>query len=545
MKFVYVLTILSLLLLVGSSFSGSIPVDDPGLFKQAIDYLNAVADADTMILTVSGGVYTTHDTSEYNIIKPLTILAAPGLAEKPIITHSDDSTNVIRMFQCYNSLTIQGCVIDGGHELSYGLKHGVTIIPDPDGIYSIKPGLNLTFKDCDFINFFQDKDPTKEGHALYFYREIPLIGTVRFEGCTFKNIMDEAIRMTETEKYATTRVLDSLIVRNCTFENIDAECIRFYGDKDTETPDAVVLIENCTVNNCAPRFTYLKNNAGSQVRNIIVTNGRMSVRRPDRNDYVMQIQGVGSHVSHVDTLNLVFNPDAKKEFVVDAVKGGAEDLTTLWGFDPMYVDAANGDFTLKPESHAYYSGLGGVALGDLRWATNAPTVIPFTATIEGDGSLIYDPEKEGQVFDPGTTVSITAVPDSGWSFSGWSGDLTGSDNPATITVNAATSITAIFVQGSAGVAANFNMPQDYALGQNYPNPFNPSTSIPFTLKKAGTASLEIYNLQGQKVATVFNRRYKAGSHNAFFSADGLAAGVYIYSLTAGDFVANKKLVLIK
>ena len=46
----------------------------------------------------------------------------------------------------------------------------------------------------------------------------------------------------------------------------------------------------------------------------------LSVRRPDRNDYTIQIQGVGSHVSHIDTLNLVYNPDAKKENVIDAVK---------------------------------------------------------------------------------------------------------------------------------------------------------------------------------------------------------------------------------
>ena len=350
--------------------------------------------------------------------------------------------------------------------------------------------------------------------------------------------------MTETEKYAVERVVDSLIVRNCTFENIDSECIRFYADTDVNTPDAYILIENCTVNNCSPRFAYLKNNAGSQIRNIIVANGRLSVRRADRNDYILQIQGVGSHVSHIDTLNLVFNPDAKSEFVVNAVKGGTEDLTTLWGFDPLYVNAAAGNFTLMPESHAYYSGLGGVALGDLRWATNDPTVIPFNATVEGKGELFYDPKKDGQVYDPGTTVTITAVPDSGNSFVGWGGDLSGSENPAMISVNAPTTITATFEPGTTLVETSA-LPQEYTLGQNYPNPFNPSTTIPFTLRESGVASLEIYNLQGQIAATVFNRHYAAGSHNAFFSAAHLAAGVYVYKLTAGDFVASKKLVLIK
>ncbi len=544
MKVVHIFVVLGLLCFTGLSVAGAINVDDPALFKQAIDYLNTVNDVDTMYLTVPGGVYTTTDTSEYYIIKPMAILAAPGIAQKPIITHSDDSTSVIRMFHAYNSLTIEGCVIDGGHEQSHGLKHGITVIPDEDGFYNVQPGLDLTFRNCDFINFYEDKDETKEGHAIYFYKDVPTLGTVRIEDCTFKNITDEAIRMTETEKYAITRVVDSLIVRNCTFENIDSECIRFYADTDVATPDAYILLENCTMNNCSPRFTYLKNNAGAQVRNLLVTNGRLSVRRPDRNDYVLQIQGEGSRVSHVDTLNLVFNPDAKSEFVVDAVKGGTEDLTTLWGFDPMYEDVENSNFTLKPASHAYYSGLGGVALGDLRWATNEPTVIPFNVTIEGNGELSYNPQKDGNVYDPGTTVTISATPDSGYYFVGWSGSLSGKDNPATITVNAPVAITASFDVGSS-VADRTLLPQEYSLGQNYPNPFNPSTSIPFALPKSGDASLKIYNLQGQLVATVFDRYYEAGSHKTFFSAQGLAAGVYIYKLTAADFVASKKFVFIK
>lgn len=544
MKFVRALLTLAVVVFVTGAQAGNINVDDPTLFKQALDYLNTVNEVDTMYLTVAGGVYTTTDTSEYEIVKAITILAAPGLAQKPIITHSDDSTNVIRMFHCYNSLTIEGCIIDGGHAQSHGLKHGITVTPHPDGIYNVQAGMNLTFRDCEFINFFQDKDLTKEGHAIYFYRDIPLIGTVRIEDCAFRNIMDEAIRMAETEKYGVTRLLDSLIVRNCTFENIDSECVRFYADTDTETPDAYILLENCTVNNCSPRFAFLKNNAGAQVRNLIVSNGRLSTRRADRNDYIVQVQGAGSFVSHVDTFNLVFNPDAMKENVIDGVKGGTEDLTTLWGFDPMYVDAAGGDFTLKPESHAYYSGMGGVALGDLGWATGNPTVIPFTAVVEGPGELTYDPPKEGQVYDPGTVVTVTAVPDSGYAFNGWGGDLSGSDNPATITVNESTTITASFGEDTH-VSENGLFPQVYALDQNYPNPFNPSTKISFALPKSGKVSMVIYNLQGQQVLTVFDRHFEAGWHSTTLNAGELAADVYIYKLTAGEFVHSKKFVLLK
>ncbi len=543
MKVVYAVFILGLLASAATTQAGSINVDDPALFKQAIDYLNTVNDADTMYLTVAGGIYTTTDTLEYEIVRPVTILATPGLDPKPIITHSDDSTSVIRMFHCYNSLTIEGCVIDGGHEQTHGIKHGITVRPHPDGIYNVQPGLNLTFRNCEFTGFIQDKEPVAEGHALYFYREIPTVGTVKFEDCLFRNIGDEAIRMSETEKYDTERVVDSLVVRNCTFDNIDAECVRMYSDTDDSTPDAAIIIENCTVYNSATEVIYLKNNSGALVRNIIVYNSRLSNRRPERNRFIIEVQKPGSHVSHIDTLNIVFNEIAKKDEVIRGTKGATEDPSTVWGFDPMMVDPANGDFTLKPASHAYYSGLNGVALGDLRWAVNVPTVIPFSVAVEGDGNVTLDPPQEGLVYDPGTVVTLTAVPDSGNSFTGWSGDLTGSDNPATVTVNASTAITATFQAGSS--VAGRALPQEYALGQNYPNPFNPSTRIPFTMKKAGRATLEIYNLNGQRVTTVFDRFYQAGTFNAFFNAQGLAAAVYIYKLTAGDFVASKKLVLMK
>ncbi len=538
-----------LLLLFASSnllLAGHINVDDPNLMKEAIDFLNASADYDTMILTVSGGVYTTHDTMFYEIKTPITILAAPGLAQKPIITHSDDSTSVLEMFRIYNDFTAEGVVFDGGREETHGMKYALRVGNSPDGSIMAKKGLNIKLRNCDFINLARYKDYLSgEGHALYFLKNIATVGTVLFEDCYFENISDEAIRMTETEKYATTRCLDTLIVRNCTFVNINAECVRFYADKDVNTPDAYVLLENCTVYNSAPRFCYLKNNAGAQVRNIIITNGRLSTRRLDRNDYVIEVQGVGSLVSHCDTLNLAFDPLAKREQVFRGTKGADEDWDTIWGFDPMQADPANGDFTLLPASHAYYSGNEGQALGDLRWATNEPTVLPFFVTIEGQGSILYDPPKQGQCYDPGTVVTMTAVPDSGWSFAQWSGDVSGTEAQITVTVDAGKNITATFVEGGTGVAARPATPAEYSLGQNYPNPFNPSTVIPFSLKKDGRVRLEVFDLLGRKVATVFDRQYKAGSHNAFFSGARLASGVYFYRLTCREFTDMKKMILAK
>jgi hypothetical protein len=86
---------------------------------------------------------------------------------------------------------------------------------------------------------------------------------------------------------------------------------------------------------------------------------------------------------------------------------------------------------------------------------------------------------------------------------------------------------------------------EYALDQNYPNPFNPSTAIQFSLEKPGKTVLEIYNTLGQKVATLVNGELSAGAHRYQWNASGLASGVYFYRLQSNEFVATKKMVLVK
>jgi hypothetical protein len=88
-------------------------------------------------------------------------------------------------------------------------------------------------------------------------------------------------------------------------------------------------------------------------------------------------------------------------------------------------------------------------------------------------------------------------------------------------------------------------PQDYKLSQNYPNPFNPTTNIKFELPSAGDVNLSVYNILGQKVSTILDKRMSAGSHVVGFNASSLSSGVYIYRLEAGDVVKQKRMTLIK
>ncbi len=74
-----------------------------------------------------------------------------------------------------------------------------------------------------------------------------------------------------------------------------------------------------------------------------------------------------------------------------------------------------------------------------------------------------------------------------------------------------------------------NVPVKYSLEQNYPNPFNPSTMIRFSLPQANKVSLVVYNLLGQKVATLVDKELTAGTHEVDFNAANLSSGVYFYS----------------
>ena len=89
------------------------------------------------------------------------------------------------------------------------------------------------------------------------------------------------------------------------------------------------------------------------------------------------------------------------------------------------------------------------------------------------------------------------------------------------------------------------LPSAYTLEQNYPNPFNPTTKIKFTLPVANQVTLTVYNMLGQQVATLVDGFVNAGTYEAEFDAARFASGTYIYSITAGDFTAAKKMLLMK
>jgi hypothetical protein len=94
------------------------------------------------------------------------------------------------------------------------------------------------------------------------------------------------------------------------------------------------------------------------------------------------------------------------------------------------------------------------------------------------------------------------------------------------------------------------VPADFTLGQNYPNPFNPSTRIDFSAGRSADATLEVFNLLGQHVATLLHRRISPGNYQVTWNGtddDGhpMPSGTYFYRLKVGDSILSKAMNLLK
>ncbi len=100
-------------------------------------------------------------------------------------------------------------------------------------------------------------------------------------------------------------------------------------------------------------------------------------------------------------------------------------------------------------------------------------------------------------------------------------------------------------KNSNSIEVNFQPVFSYNLFQNYPNPFNPSTKISFSLPEAANVKLTVHNIIGEIVTTIINKKMDKGFHSVEFDAQSLPSGIYIYQIEMNDFIATKKMILVK
>jgi gluconolactonase len=129
----------------------------------------------------------------------------------------------------------------------------------------------------------------------------------------------------------------------------------------------------------------------------------------------------------------------------------------------------------------------------------------------------------------------------------------GDPDRRTLYITAQTSVYRIRLGSATGVDATTRSgPDHFDLQGNYPNPFNPWTTIEYTAGGArdqgsgvSKTRLVVYDLLGREVAELVNERKAPGTYEVHFDASALSSGVYIYRLTAGDFMRSRKMVVLK
>ena len=168
------------------------------------------------------------------------------------------------------------------------------------------------------------------------------------------------------------------------------------------------------------------------------------------------------------------------------------------------------------------------------WHQSAPVADYYWLELSND-SLFTNPQVDSTLVDTATVVTalqtnqtyywkVSAHNDAGW------GEFSEVWN---------------FTVLLTGVENQEEVPGEFSLSQNYPNPFNPSTTIRYGLPEKAHVRFEVFNLLGQQVALLVDGDEEAGWHEAGFGSQGLASGVYVYRIRAGDFVATKKLILLR
>jgi hypothetical protein len=96
-----------------------------------------------------------------------------------------------------------------------------------------------------------------------------------------------------------------------------------------------------------------------------------------------------------------------------------------------------------------------------------------------------------------------------------------------------------------GVEGPIPEPLSFSLSPNYPNPFNPITTIPYSVPRRSLVTLIVYNVLGERIATLVDETKAPGRYEVRFDASGLATGVYFCRMNASNYTSIRKLMMIK
>ena len=108
----------------------------------------------------------------------------------------------------------------------------------------------------------------------------------------------------------------------------------------------------------------------------------------------------------------------------------------------------------------------------------------------------------------------------------------------------------VLSRAALGAVDGYAIPEQFSLHQNYPNPFNPITTLRYDLPEDALVNITIYDMIGRQVKTLINSQQNAGFKSVRWNATNdkgapVSAGLYLYTIEAGQYRQTKKMVLLK
>lgn len=208
------------------------------------------------------------------------------------------------------------------------------------------------------------------------------------------------------------------------------------------------------------------------------------------------------------------------------------------------IDVADGELNISFDADINNAQISAIKV--LKPGETSTSIYTLTTNVT-NGSIELTPA--GGSYEEGTVVTVRAVPNSGFVFTGWSGDLSGTQNPTSLVLDDDKTVTAAFAVTTSSRRLLSNSPEEDMLGQNYPNPFVTTTTIPFQINKASHVKLAVCNSQGQSVVTLLDEHQFAGNYKKVWNGKSnegtdLSRGFYIYELQIDRQLKMSKILMI-
>ena len=320
-----------------------------------LEAIGQVSPGDTLVLVTDGGEYLNDD--ELRLEIPLTIMAAPGLTNRPVLKNNgDDSTkDIIRM---YEDLVLIGLEFDGLAGTDKNAKYAIRTGSSSGDAANVKQDYVLKIMDC----YFHDIVSGSDGNAFRAY-SATMADSIIVRNTLIENTGKEALRVRDEDNdrpgfgFFNVKYFE---VSNSTFWNIKNDAVSVYGgDEDPGTPGPEVVIDHVTIYNAGHYLLNLKDVENARVTNTIL------VQNYDLAQATGKTLGApwlvsGARIAYSDTLDI-------SDDGTWTGNRGDPTVVNLYAVDPMFADPDNGDFTLPSDSPLIGAGEDGSTLGDMRW----------------------------------------------------------------------------------------------------------------------------------------------------------------------------------